>query len=59
MTHSEQELQRSRAMGLRIPEDLYQLVAADAAKLGVSISDAARWRLKTGHCPTLEQPNNA
>jgi hypothetical protein len=36
------------------PELLRDLVA-DADKLGCSISDVIRWRLRSGRCPAIER----
>jgi hypothetical protein len=41
---------------MRVPAELHRAVERDAEALGVSISDAARIRLRTGHVPSLNQP---
>jgi hypothetical protein len=41
-------------LAIRLPVELRREVEADAEKLGVSLSDAARIRLQTGNCPTLD-----
>jgi hypothetical protein len=49
MTDSEHELQRTpHLLSMRVPPDLYADIVGEAAELGVSVSDAARHRLRTG-----------
>jgi hypothetical protein len=52
--YPEQVLQRSRPLATRVPSDLYQQIEREAAELGVSVSDIARMRLKTGRAPRME-----
>jgi hypothetical protein len=53
--HDERErtLHRGHHIATRVSADLYDLIAADAARLGCSLSDAARWRLSSGTCPVM------
>jgi hypothetical protein len=49
VTDSEADLQRTpHLLSMRVPPDLYRDIASEAAELGVSVSDAARHRLRTG-----------
>jgi hypothetical protein len=49
MTDSEYELRRTpHLLSMRVPPDLYRDIASEAAELGVSVSGAARHRLRTG-----------
>jgi hypothetical protein len=41
-------------LSMRVPHELYALVAQDASQLGVSISDAARIRIRNGFVPTAD-----
>jgi hypothetical protein len=50
---NERALQRGHFIATRVTEDLYRAVSADAARLGCSMSDAARWRLASGVCPVM------
>lgn len=42
-----------RFLTIRVPQDLYDILAADAAKLGTSLADACRFRLRSGSVPML------
>jgi hypothetical protein len=42
MTHTEEQLQHSRPVGLRMPIDMYQMCEAEAAGLGCSTATSAR-----------------
>src|SRR5262249_54378712 len=54
MPNTEWEVQgMSLLWGMRVPADLYNLIARDATQLGVSLSDAARLRLRTGKVPQI------
>jgi hypothetical protein len=44
---------RGHFIATRVNEDLYRAVVDDAARLGVTVSDAMRWRLASGHCPVM------
>jgi hypothetical protein len=46
---------RTRPLGIRVPPDLYAQMEREAALLGVSVSDVARIKLKTGRVPTLKR----
>jgi hypothetical protein len=43
-------------LSLKLPADLKQSLEADAQMLGISISAAARIRLRTGSVPSVHQP---
>jgi hypothetical protein len=43
-----------RLLSMRVPNSLYEQVAADAVVLGTSISAAARLRLQSGSIPTYD-----
>jgi hypothetical protein len=44
---------RGHFIATRVNEDLYRAVVDDAARLGVTVSDAMRWRLASGVCPVM------
>jgi hypothetical protein len=43
----------SSTLTVRIPLDLKTTIERDAARLGVSIADAIRFRLRTGRVPAI------
>jgi hypothetical protein len=43
-----------RLLSMRVPQTLYDAIELDAVALGTSLSDAARFRLRTGSCPTID-----
>ena len=53
--YSESVLQRSRPLAIRVPSDLYAQIEREAVELGVSVSDIARMKLKTGRAPKWER----
>ena len=55
MSDTETE-QASCSLSLRVTPELNRAVERDAAALGISKSAAARLRLRTGHVPSLNQP---
>jgi hypothetical protein len=56
MAERETELQRASCLlSVRVPPDLYQAIARDAASLGVSMSDAGRMRLRSGSVPLMNR----
>jgi hypothetical protein len=55
VAYPEEVLRRSRPLGIRVPPDLYAQMKQEAAALGVSVSDVARMKLKTGRVPTLKR----
>jgi hypothetical protein len=54
MRESEAELQRSKILSLRVPQDLFSSIEADAAQLGVSVATAARFRVRSGRSPRFQ-----
>jgi hypothetical protein len=44
---------RGHVIATRVSEALYQAVVDDAERLGVTVSDAIRWRLASGVCPVM------
>jgi hypothetical protein len=53
MPEADERALQSHVIATRVTTDLYHAIAADAAKLGCSMSDAARWRLSSGVCPVM------
>jgi hypothetical protein len=53
LTMSDHDHTRMRFLSFRVPETLFAVITADAMRLGVSIADACRFRLRTGHVPTI------
>ena len=43
-----------RLISMRVPNELYAALERDAALLQVSLSDAARMRLRSGSVPTID-----
>jgi hypothetical protein len=54
MRETDSDTRTHRLLSMRIPEALYQSIELDAVALGTSLSDAARFRLRTGSCPTID-----
>jgi hypothetical protein len=48
---TETELQRGRVFSTRLPIDLFDALARDAARFGISVSDVGLMRIRTGRVP--------
>jgi hypothetical protein len=60
MSEKSAALQRSpHLLAVRLPEDLYQSLARDAAMLGVSMAAVGRIRLRTGRVPSINDDQGA
>jgi hypothetical protein len=46
-----EHLDFARLLSIRVDQSLFDQIEADAARLGVSLADCARMRLRTGRVP--------